>query len=209
MAKTEKQPSDKKFGPGRSKGGELVPKQRLFVEEYLVDLNATQAAVRAGYSKSTAHAIGWQLLRRPAVAEAIDKALAERPGITRTRIIDELATIGFANMLDFIKVLPDGTACVDLSTLDREKAVAIAELTVDQYTDPIGGEDGRQVKRIKFKLSDKQAALEKIGRTLRMFTDKHELTGKDGEPLAGEASTRDVARAVLDILRTAKTVPGE
>lgn len=181
----------------------LNPKQTRFVEEYLVDLNGTQAAIRAGYSMKTASEQAYQLLRTAKVAEAVDKALAEKPGITRTRIVDELAMIAFANMRDYIEIQKDGTAYVDLSGLTRDQAAAIAELTVDQYTEG-SGEDAKRVKRVKFKLSDKQAALEKLGRTLRMFTDRHELTGKDGEPLGGEANTRDLARAVLDILRSAQ-----
>ena len=182
----------------------LNPKQARFVEEYLVDLNGTQAAIRAGYSVKTASEIAYQHLRKAKIAEAIDKALAERPGITRTRIVDELAMIGFANMRDYIEIQSDGTAYVDLSGLTRDQAAAINELTVDQYVEG-SGDEARAVKRVRFKLSDKQAALEKLGRTLRMFTDKHELTGKDGEQLAPETNTRDLARAVLDILRTAKT----
>lgn len=186
----------------------LTPKQARFVEEYLVDLNGTQAAIRAGYSENSAAEIAWQTLRRPHVAEAVDRLLAERPGVTRTRIIDELAKVGFANMYDYIAVQDDGTAYVDLSNLTRDQAAAIGELTVDQYMDG-AGEEARPIKRIRFKLSSKQDALEKLGRTLRMFIDRHELTGKDGGPLAPETSTRDLARTILDILRNARTQPAD
>ena len=61
------------------KGGMTVtPRQAAFVNEYLIDLNATQAAIRAGYSQRRAQEIGYQLLHKPTVAEAIQKALAER-----------------------------------------------------------------------------------------------------------------------------------
>ena len=56
----------------------VTPRQAAFVNEYLIDLNATQAAIRAGYSQRRAQEIGYQLLHKPTVAEAIQKALAER-----------------------------------------------------------------------------------------------------------------------------------
>jgi hypothetical protein len=76
----------------------LTGKQRLFVTEYLIDLNGTQAAIRAGYSRESARSIACENLTKPDIAEAIDRALAERPGITRTRIVDELAKIGFSDI---------------------------------------------------------------------------------------------------------------
>lgn len=77
----------------------LTKKQRLFVDEYLIDLNATQAAIRAGYSTRRATEIGYQLLQRPEVAQAIQAAMAERSKrteveadyvIRRLREIDEM-----------------------------------------------------------------------------------------------------------------------
>ena len=81
----------------------MTTKQQLFVAEYLVDLNATQAAIRAGYSKKTAAQIGEQNLRKLVVATAIAKALearAERTEVTQDRVLEELALIGFAEMPD-------------------------------------------------------------------------------------------------------------
>ena len=78
----------------------LTDKQRAFVEEYMVDLNGTQAAVRAGYSEDSARSIASENLSKPYIAEAVDKLLGERPGITRARIVDELARIGFAEDAD-------------------------------------------------------------------------------------------------------------
>lgn len=64
-----------------AKPGELTPKQAAFVREYLIDRNATQAAIRAGYSKKTAHVIGTENLSKPAIAEKVrfaSKAVAEK-----------------------------------------------------------------------------------------------------------------------------------
>jgi hypothetical protein len=71
----------------------LTPKQRKFVQEYLIDLNATAAARRAGYSAKTANELGYKVKRNPAVAQAIAEALAEQTGISKAFIVDELAQI--------------------------------------------------------------------------------------------------------------------
>lgn len=174
--------TDQEPGESPSAQQKLTRKQQKFVEEYLVDLNGAQAAIRAGYSAASAKEIACENLTKPHIAAAIDAALAKTPGVTRTRIVNELALIGFSNMLDYIQPQPDGTAYVDLSQLTRDQAAAIGEVTVEDYVEG-RGEDGRAVKRVKFKLSDKQGALEKLGKVLGMFRERHEHTGKDGTPL--------------------------
>lgn len=77
----------------------LTEKQALFVQEYLVDLNATQAAIRAGYSENTAYSIGNENLKKPEIAEKIRELMAEREertNITQDKVLDELAEVGFA-----------------------------------------------------------------------------------------------------------------
>lgn len=86
----------------------LTAKEELFVTEYLTDLNATQAAIRAGYSVKSAVKIGWQLMQKPRVSEAIAKAKAQRnrrTGINQERILEELAAIAFANAADYAQVV--------------------------------------------------------------------------------------------------------
>jgi phage terminase small subunit len=73
----------------------------------------------------------------------------------------------------------DGTAYVDLSNLTREQAAAISEIVTEEYVEG-RGESARAVKRVKFKLADKQAALEKLGKVLGMFRDRHEHSGPNG-----------------------------
>ena len=141
----------------------LTDKQWMFIEEYLVDLNGTQAALRAGYSADTASSIAYENLRKPQIAEAIDNALAERPGVTRARIVDELAAIGFANAGDFFEWGPDGVRIKDSADLSAEQRAVIAEVS-ETKTDKGG--------TIRIKLSDKQSALEKLGKTLGMFKDR-------------------------------------
>ncbi|WP_082017872.1 terminase small subunit [Leisingera sp. ANG-Vp] len=91
----------------------LTAKQERFVAEYLIDLNATQAAIRAGYSAKTAHSVGHENLRKPEIAKAIQEAQAkrsEKTGITQERVLQELARIGFA---DIRKVVAWGRSPID------------------------------------------------------------------------------------------------
>jgi phage terminase small subunit len=156
----------------------LTPKQQRFVEEYLIDLNATQAAIRAGYSVKSASRIGVELLQKTQVAAYLSVAQQERSkrtGITADRVIHELALLGFSNMLDYIRTNGGGDFVVDMSRLSRDQAAAIAEVTVETYTDG-KGEDAETVKRVKFKLADKRGPLTDLGKHLGIFVDKGEMT---------------------------------
>ena len=149
----------------------MTPRRRRFVEEYLVDLNAQAAARRAGYSAGNKdHA---RLARTPEVAAAIAAAMAERSrrtGITADAVLAELARIGFSNMLDYMRVGETGELVVDLSTLDRDKAAAIAEITVEDLKDSRRADAGER-QRIRFKLLDKRGALVDLGKHLGVFRD--------------------------------------
>jgi len=163
----------KRFGPR-----ELTPKQQSFVEEYLVDLNATQAAIRAGYSGKTARQTGAENLSKPAIKAAIAHHRTERCERTKVDadwVLHELATLAKANILDYLKMQSDGTVKVDLSKVTRDQAAAIAEVTVDALA---GG------TRIKFKLVDKLRTLDLLGKhtDVRAFLERHSI--EDGDDLA-------------------------
>lgn len=183
----------------------LTPKQVRFVEEYIIDLNATQAAIRAGYSKKTARAIGQENLTKPDIQAAISaaqEARSIRTEITQDMVLEELAKIGFANMKNYMGITGDGDPFMDLSTLTEAQAAALAEVTVEDFKDG-RGEDARDVRRIRFKLYDKRAALVDIGRHLGMFTDKVQLTGKNGGPIETVHTVPDselAARIVGELL---------
>ena len=130
----------------------LTPKQARFVQEYLIDLNAAQAAIRAGYSAKTARVIGHENLTKPDIAAAIEKAMAERAErteLTADWVVDELRKIAGANMADYMKSTPEGLSVVDFSGLTRDQTAALSQVTVE---DVAGG------KRVQFKLHDKRAA---------------------------------------------------
>lgn len=159
------------------RGRNLTCKQRLFVAEYLIDLNATKAAERAGYSRATARQQGARMLSNAVISAEIAEQQAtrfRRLEISADAVLQELAKIAFANMLDYIRITPTGEARVDLSKLTREQAAAIGEITVEEFMERTGeGEDGlEKVKRVKFKLSDKRAALVDLGKHLKLFTER-------------------------------------
>ena len=149
----------------------LTKKQKRFVEEYLVDLNATQAAIRAGYSTQTAYSIGDENLKKPEIKNVIEKALAERSrrtGVNADRVILELAKIAFVNPTDVInmdEVTVRGEA-------NREDTAAISSVKVKR----IPTEDGDIVER-EVRTYDKIKALELLGKHLGMFTDKFKVEG--------------------------------
>lgn len=176
----------------------LSEKQKRFVSEYLIDLNATQAAIRAGYSKNSASVQASRLLTNAKVQEELSKQqskVAERLEITKERIVDELAKIGFANMQDYMRAGPDGDPYLDFSGLTRDQAAALSEVTVEDFKDG-RGEDARDVRRVKFKLHDKKGALVDLAKMLGFVVEKHEHTGKDGAPIQTETRTwREVLRS--------------
>lgn len=158
----------------------LTPKQERFVAEYLLDLNATQAAIRAGYSERTAYSQGQRLLKNVEVQEAIAKGqqkTADKLEVTKERIVEELAKIGFANMQDYMRANHDGDPVLDFSGLTRDQAAALSEVTVEDFKDG-RGEDARDVRRIKFKLHDKKGALVDLAKMLGFMVDKVEHSGE-------------------------------
>lgn len=168
----------------------LTLKQQFFVKHYLIDLNATKAAIAAGYSAKTAEVAGSRLLRNVKVQQEIAKKTRKRVQkleISADRVLNELALLGFANMQDYITTRgPD--AYVDLSKLSRDQAAAIQEITSEVFISGTAkNEDGDEVpveiKRTKLKLSDKRGALELLGKHLKLFTDKVESVGADGKPI--------------------------
>ncbi len=147
----------------------MTRKQDRFVKEYLIDLNATQAAIRAGYSPKTANEQGARLLANVSVQEAIAKAMAERSkrtGISQDRVIQELARIAFVNPQNVINP-KDASVKADATEDDLACIQSVKVKTMS-------GEKGSSVER-EIKLNDKMKALELLGKHLGMFKDKVEL----------------------------------
>ena len=147
----------------------LTAKQKRFVQEYLIDLNATQAAIRAGYSGKNADKIGPQLLGKTRVQAAIQEALQAREKrtlITQDRVLAELGKIGFSDLSDFVEFGPDGVSLKQDADVDGAVVAEVSE-TATQF----GGSK-------KIKLHDKMKALELIARHLGMLNDKLAITGE-------------------------------
>ena len=147
----------KKMGAEGNGEGDLNAKQAMFADEYLIDFNATQAAIRAGYSAKTAAVQGFGLLRKPniqAIISAKQKELAHKAGITRERIIAEAGRLAFSDIRNIFD--KDGNLKA-IHELDDATAAAISgvELVVSG-----NGDDVTMTKKIK--LWDKNSALDKL-----------------------------------------------
>lgn len=151
----------------------LSPKQQRFVEEYLIDLNGAQAAIRAGYSPKTAQEQSSRLLSNVKVAEAVAAAKqerAERTGITADRVLLELARLGLS---DVRKLFTDDGELRRVTDLDDDTAAAVASVEVVTKPGEIDEDGNRTVEYVhKVKLWDKNSALDKIAKHLGMLSDR-------------------------------------
>ena len=157
-------------------------RHEIFALEYVKDLNGKRAAIAAGYAKNSAKVTASRLLTNAnvqALLAKLTKKHADKLDLSTEKVLPELSSMGFSNMLDYMKVTEGGDAYVDLSSLTQEQAVAIQEITVDEYTEG-RGKDARKIKRTKFKLADKIRALELLGKYLKLFTERVEVTGMAG-----------------------------
>lgn len=139
----------------------LTAKQRRFVDEYLVDLNATQAAIRAGYKRTSAEAQGHENLRKPEIAAEIQKHQAQRAlrtGITQDRVLRELARIAFGDARRLLTWRGSVVVLNDSSTLTDDDAATVAKVKKTR--------DG-----VSIEMHDKLRALELIGRHLGTFKE--------------------------------------
>ena len=143
----------------------MTKKQKRFCEEYLIDLNATQAAIRAGYSPKSAGDTGSEILKYPDVRAYVDKLLAEqsvRTGVIADRVIRELAKVAFVKATD---VIDTDTGNVRDDATDNDRA-CIAAVKVKR----VNGADFDSTER-EIRLCDKVKALELLGKHLGLFED--------------------------------------
>lgn len=159
----------------------LTDKQALFALEFLKDFNATQAAIRAGYSKKAARVHGLDLLQKPVIQDFIAKAqkeLQERTKLSLEDLANEMRKLAFVNMQDYMSVGADGDPYLDWSKLTREQAAALCEVTVEDFKDG-RGKDARDVRKVRFKLADKRQSIMDLGKLLGVVgPEKIEHSGK-------------------------------
>lgn len=148
----------------------LTAKQERFVAEYLIDLNATQAAIRAGYSEKSARSQGHRLLTNADIETAIQEARAERSDrteVTQDRVLEELARIGFGNLQNILTPAGNLKAVGDW---DEDAARSISSLEIITRPGGVDENGEREVEHVaKIKAWDKLAALDKLARHLGML----------------------------------------
>lgn len=191
----------------------LNERQERFCNEYLIDLNATQAAIRAGYKEKTAYSMGQRLLKNVEVQNYIQERKQnriERTEITQDMVLRELAIIAFSNAADYATIIEKQAVLntengVSVSLFDEDgnpvmyrtvEPVLTAELTEEQKRALAvikKGRDGFEVKPY-----DKVRALELLGKHLGMFEDKLEVKGEiKSDPLAG-LTTEELKKLIGD-----------
>lgn len=154
----------------------LTDKQQRFVDEYLIDLNATQAAIRAGYSAKTADQQGSRMLANVKVKQAVAEKQAQRSkrtGVNQDRVVLELAKVAFAKITDIVDskgrikedASPDDLACIE-------------SIKYKESDNEYGGSVEREVK-----IASKLKALELLGKHLGMWSDKFNVTVEKSEKL--------------------------
>jgi phage terminase small subunit len=153
--------------------GNLTAKEALFVHHYVTNgYNAAAAARAAGFAESSANTQGAKLVAKPRVKAAIDALMAptlKKLDVTKERIIEELARLAFFDIRKCFN--PDGTL-KDITELDDDTAAALAGMDVVE----LGEAGDKEALLKKFKVSDKKGALELLGKHLKMWTDKVEVT---------------------------------
>lgn len=154
----------------------MNPKQARFVAEYLVDLNATQAAIRAGYSRKTAEQQGPRLLGNAEIAAAVSAGKAkqlEKADISATRVLEELRRLSFA---DLRQLFDEHGNLRPIHTLTAEQAAAIASVEVVKKNLTAG--DGQMDTVIKLKVWDKPRSLEMLAKHFGLLTERLEHSGQ-------------------------------
>lgn len=152
-------------------------KQKTFASEYVIDYNATQAAIRAGYSERSAYSQAHELLKKPEIQEAIkelEAAASARTSITKDMVLKELARIAF---VDPRNLFDEGGRPKDIRFLDPDTAAALSSVDIYEEFDYTGDERELAGYTKKYKWADKLRALEMLGKHLGMFTDKVHVEG--------------------------------
>lgn len=189
----------------------LNPRQERFVQEYLVDLNATQAAIRAGYSEATAESQGPRLLGNAKIQSAIyDGRLAqqERTQVTADKIVHELALVAFGTLDDVAPWDEDGPHLIPSKDLARDQRAMIASIKAKRERPWRGqGEDAEpwQVEHIEVKREDKMKALELLGKRFGLWDSGGNTTVNvlNYVDRAGEAAERLTPERIIALVDAA------
>ena len=180
--------------------------------EYLRDFNATQAALRSGYSPKTAYSIGQENLKKPDIADAI-KAILDERSMGADEIVTTLTEQGRADIGKFFKIVEEWTAyplptyevidakerVVDEKTGEKKTFYWVRHVCID-LDKLVNSEHSKLVKKfsdspkdgLTIELYDKQRAIVELAKLRGMYVNRTEITGKDGNALSLETFTRAV-----------------
>jgi phage terminase small subunit len=160
----------------------LTEKEQLFVAEYLISFNASDAYRKAGYKGKSANQLAYRLLTKPHIKYEVQKqkkSMIDKIGLTQEMVLAEICKVGFASMRNFMRVDPDGQPQINLTDTPDDDLDSIADVStetvlerdgVDENGDPIFA----QVRKTKIKLHDKLAALEKLARYTGIYDKETE-----------------------------------
>lgn len=154
----------------------LTPKQQRFVAEYLIDLNATQAAIRAGYSEKTAKAIGSENLTKPDIAAAIAEGKARQLNtaeLSAARVLEELRRLGFSDVSDAVG---DDGGLLALKQMPPHMRAALASVKLTKKNLVAG--DGKTEDVVELRLWDKPRALETLAKHFGLLKENVQHHGE-------------------------------
>lgn len=180
---------------------QLNERQRVFVQEYLLDLNATKAAIRAGYAVSSAGRHAHKLLKNAYIDAAIQVAQSQRSkrtGITADRVLTELALIAFSDISDVVQVVGGELSIRDLEPMSKRVKRAI---------ESVSEKPGEHGTARSVKMHSKLTALKMLADHLGLSADtvsKVQLTGKDGGPVETDSRIRYVIAVPKDDVESAE-----
>lgn len=162
----------------------LTAKQSRFCEEYIIDLNATQAALRAGYCERSVNNIGPANLLKVGIKAELKRLKAdrsERTLVTADSVVLELAKLAFSNIEDYLMVVEDGEVYLkNFDAIEREKLAVIESIKVSTTKTFTEANETREYKTTQFKLHSKLNALEQLGKHLGIYDkDNQQRTPKE------------------------------
>lgn len=199
IAPTELKVPGGKVKPDRTNEYGLTEKQELFAREYCLDLNGKHAAIRAGYSRASAHTYAHNLLNESKVWQRIQTLKAEmfkKLDVSHERIVKELTAMAYANIADFMTIDEKGRVNLDIATVMQQAPQLMAgvvgyevvEMEPVMALDEDGNMAMREVLKHKIKL-DKRGAIELLMRHKRMFAPEENLTPEALEALVERMRT--------------------
>jgi phage terminase small subunit len=186
------------------KSNDLNDQQQRFVDEYLIDLNATQACIRAGYAEGSARTQGARLLANDNIQKAIQEAKqqrSERTHIDQDWVVKRLAALADADIKRVCSWDASGVYLTDSEELQWRDTYTIQEVILKETIKET--EDGKELvmnREKRIKQADKKGSLELLGRHVGMFNDKLKIQGDSEQPLVLDLSNASQDR-LMDIIK--------